>query len=118
MGGSRVLILATPYLYATALAACLGLSERCEVVIPDVAGGASIPDQRYDVVVVAATDGTLPVDVVPAGDVTITLPAWSWDEPVIVRAGRLTTRLVVDPAGGLDQVTPLVRRYVDLTLRY
>jgi len=115
MRAPRVLILATPYLYATALAVCFDLGGRCEVVIPDVIAGESVVDRGYDVVVVAGPPDQFPFAVIPTGNVTITLPARAWDEPLVVRAGGCTQRIMVDPASGLDQVAPVVRRFVDLT---
>ena len=45
MSRPRVLIVATPYVSATALAVCLSLDDTCEVVVPDVATAAVAPGQ-------------------------------------------------------------------------
>ena len=108
----HVLILAAPQVYATALAVCLGLDDTCEVVVPDIAAGEVPPRRRYDVLVTTGDVGDF--DGV-AGEVVITLPAVSWDEPVRVSVGGEREPVLIDRDRSMGHLVSLVRRYVGLT---
>jgi len=110
MNRPRVLILAAPYVYATALAACLHLEDTCDVVVPDIAAGNAPPRQPYDVVVTTADAGDL--DGV-SGEIVITLPTTSWATPVLVRGGG-TEPLLIDRDGSIGHLDSLVGHFVAL----
>ena len=107
-----MLILAAPYVYATALAVCLRLEDTCDVVVPDIAAGQAPPRRRYDVMVTTADAGDF--DGV-AGEVVIRLPAVSWDEPVRVSVGARRSPVLIDRDRSMGHLVSLVRRYVGLT---
>jgi hypothetical protein len=114
MNRPRILILAAPYVYATGLAACLRLEDTCDVVVPDLDGGATPSRHLYDVVVttaVAAAAGAL--DGV-AGDIVITLPAVSWATPILVRGAGETEPLLIDRAGSMNRLESIVGHFVAL----
>ncbi|MDQ1490104.1 MAG: hypothetical protein QOJ23_2618 [Actinomycetota bacterium] len=113
MNRPRVLILAAPYVYATALAACLRLEDSCDVVVPDLDGGTAPSRQRYDVVVTTAAAAAGALDGV-AGDIVITLPAVSWATPILVRGAGETEPLLIDRAGSMGRLDSIVSHFVAL----
>lgn len=104
-----MLIIAAPYVFATALAVCLGLDDTCEVAVPDIAAGEVPTRRRYDVIVTNSPVGDF--DGV-AGEIVITLPAVSWDEPVRVTVGGETEPVVIDRDRSMGHLVSLVGRYV------
>jgi hypothetical protein len=105
----RVLILAAPHVYATALAVCLALDDTCEVVVPDIAAGEVPTCGHYDVMVTTGDAGDF--DGV-AAEIVVTLPALSWDEPVRVSVGGVTESVLIDRDRSMVHLVGLVRRYV------
>jgi hypothetical protein len=109
---SRVLVMAAPYVYATALADRLR-HDGYDVVVPDLSAGETAPPSDWDAVLTAAavTAGAVAGDV-PC-DVVVTLPAWSYDDPVVVTIGGVSEAVVVDPGDPIGDVMTLLGRSVD-----
>src|SRR6266498_1476210 len=80
----RVLVVALPYVYATAIAARLRHEQAYDVFAPNIGAGETAPPLAYDAVL---TTGAI-TDV--ASEVVITLPVISFDDPVIVTVGGVT----------------------------
>jgi hypothetical protein len=100
----RLLIAAAPYVYATALAARFRAEAAYDVTVLDLAAGEPVPLAVYDA---AISDGT---DVF--ADVVLTLPASSYDEPVIVTVAGVAVPIPVDPAAPIAGLVEILGRYV------
>jgi hypothetical protein len=90
-----VLVVAIPYVGATALAHLLAQRGRYDVVVPDFAAGEEAPALHFDAVLAT----------LPAGDygarVVVELP-WNWEAPVLVTVDALTEEVATsgpDPIG-------------------
>ena len=105
----RVLVLAEPYLYATALADCLGHDGAFEVFAPDLASGQTAQRLAYDALITAGVVSDIPVDVV------IDLPDGSFAEPVVITVDGITVPVYLDQRRPLDALVRLLHRYIRRT---
>lgn len=101
--------MAVPYVYATALADRLR-HDGYDVVVPDLTAGETAPPSPWDAVLSTATVGDAAGGI--ACDVVVTLPARSYDDPVIVSVGGVTEAVVVDPDDPIGDVMTLLARSV------
>jgi len=103
---ARVLVLAEPYLYATALAECIGHDGAFEVFTPNLAAGETARRRAYDAMITAGAVSDIPADVV------IDLPDGSFAEPVVITVDGVTVPLYLDQRRPLDALVRLLHRYV------
>ena len=84
-----VLVMAVPYVLATALA--FNLRGRYNVVAPNLDAGETAPSRRWDAVLSVA-DVPVPEDI---SGVVIELPTTTFHEPMMVRMAERTTPVQV-----------------------
>jgi hypothetical protein len=99
------LVLATPHLLATAIAACLEHTGDFTVVVPRLDDDDWRPVESYPVVI---TSMPVPKD---CGDLIIELPA-SFTAPVLVTIGDITAPITVPLEDPFAPLIDLARRYV------
>lgn len=103
MARPKVLVLATPYLYASLVAHLLTTRAGYDVVVPDLDRGDLPPLTRFDAVV-----ATFPAPSVDAA-VAVRLPD-SFEEPVAVTIGELTVSVQVDVDHPLEDVIAVLEQ--------
>ena len=100
-----VLVVAFPWVCASALAFSLGKEDVYDLYAPDLAGGEALPVRRFDAVLT-----TVPAPEA-VGDVVIELPE-SFDLPVTVSVRDVTFPVTVSESHPLDDVSDLLHRYL------
>ncbi len=100
-----MLVVAIPYVGATALAHLLEQRHRYEIIVPDFAAGEEAPSTHFDAVVT-----TLPVPDYTA-KVIIELP-WNWKSPVLVTINDVTEELEVTGPDAIGEVFDLLDQYL------
>jgi hypothetical protein len=101
-----ILVVAVPYVLATALAC--KLQALYNVVAPNVGAGESAPSMRWDAVLTLATVA-IRKDI---SGLIIELPNTSFDEPVMVTVNERTTPVRVTPAHPIDDVVALLEHHL------
>ena len=101
-----VLVLAVPYVLATALA--FNLQGRYNVVAPNLEAGETAPSRRWDAVLSLA-DVPVPKDI---SGVVIELPNTTFHEPVMVRVDERTTPVHVSAEYPMLDVVALLEHHV------
>ncbi len=100
-----VLIVATPYVLATALAVHLK-NRRCyEVHAPNIGIGDAAPRAHWDAVLVSSSSPA------HAGSVVIVLPR-SLENPVLVTAAGRTTEVRISASHPIDDIVSLLDRHL------
>lgn len=100
-----VLVVAVPYVGATALAGLVEQRGGYDVVVPDFGAGDGAPSIDF-----AAVLSTLPVPEYSA-PVVIVLPS-SWDTPLRVTVDEVTAELEMDGPDPLTEVLDLLDHHV------
>lgn len=100
-----VLVVAIPYVGATALGYLLEQRGHYDVVVPDFDAGEEFPPAHLDA---ALTTLPLPAD---TARVVIELP-WSWKSPVLVTVDGVTEQLEVTSADPIGEVLDALDHYV------
>lgn len=106
VGRQTILVMAVPYVLATALA--FNLRGRYNVVAPDLDAGETVPSKQWDAVLSLAG---VPI---PTGisRLVIELPDTSFDEPVMVRVDDRTTPVHVMGARPIQEVVALLEHHL------
>lgn len=106
VGRQTILVMAVPYVLATALA--FNLRARYNVVAPDLDAGETVPSKQWDGVLSLAG---VPI---PTGisRLVIELPDTSFDEPVMVTVNDRTTPVHVTGARAIQEVVALLEHHL------
>lgn len=101
-----ILVMAVPYVLATALAT--NLQTLYNVVAPNLDAGETAPSMRWDAVLAVAAVA-IRKDI---SRVVIELPGSSFDEPVMVTANDCTTPVQLTRAHVMDDVVALLAAHL------